>query len=136
MTPAKVGVLVFATALTFYWVLLNATGPGWIAWYRLGRVGQTAVATVTSTQPEIHQKCSFKFTVHGVEHSGESDGCSPRGIGAQLPVIYLPSDPTFVSTRDPTGELLFEVLGPLGLAVFGGVFSAWRLSRSRRARTT
>jgi hypothetical protein len=136
MTPIRVGLLVFATALTFYWTLLNATGPGWVAWYRLEKGGQAAVATITDIQPEIHQRCSFKFTVAGVERHGQGDGCSPRGVGAALPVTYLPTDPSFVSTRDPAGELLFEILAPLGLAVFGGVVSTWQISRRTRSRPT
>jgi hypothetical protein len=136
IAPARVGLLVFATALTFFWTLLNATGPGWVAWYRLEKLGQTAVATITSIQPEIHQRCSFKFTVAGVEHHGEGDGCSPRGVGAALPVTYLPADPSFVSTTNPGEELLLEVLGPLGLAVLAGLMCAWRFSRQERSRIT
>jgi hypothetical protein len=136
MTPARVGLLVFATALTFYWTLLNATGPGWVAWYRLASVGQAAVATITGIQPEIHQRCLFKFTVAGVEHHGQGDGCSPLGIGAALPVTYLPTDSTFVSTGNPGEELLFEILGPLGLAAVGGLGSAWRFSMWKRSRAT
>lgn len=136
MTPARVGLLVFATALTFFWTLLNATGPGWVAWYRLEKVGQAAVATITGIQPEIHQRCSFKFTVAGVEHDGQGDGCSPRGVSAALPVTYLPTDPAFVSTGNPGEELLLEILGPLGLAVVGGLGSAWRFSRWKRSRAT
>ncbi len=134
VTSARVGLLVFATALTFYWTVLNATGPGWVAWYRLEKAGQPAIATITGIQPEIHQRCSFKFTVAGIEHHGQGDGCSARGAGTALPVTYLPTDPAFVITRNPRDELLLEIVGPLGLAVFGGLGSAWRFSRWKRSR--
>ena len=136
LTPVKVGLLVFALALTFFWTLNNTTGSGWAAWYRLEKFGHPAVATITGIQPEMHQRCSFKFTVAEVGHEGQDDGCSPLGIGAALPVTYLPTDPSFVSTRDLAGELLFEILAPLGLAVFGGVMSAWRISRRTKLRPT
>jgi hypothetical protein len=83
--------------------------------------GRLRLRTITDIQPEIHQRCFFKFTVAGVEHHGQGDGCSPLGVGAELPVTYLPTDPTFGSTRNPGGELLFEILGPLGLAIVGGI---------------
>ena len=136
MTPVRVGLLVFATALTFFWTSLNATGPGWVAWYRLEKVGQSAVATITGIQPEIHQRCSFEFIVAGVKHNGQGDGCAPRGVGAALPVTYLPADPVFVSTGNPGEELLLEIFGPLGLAVVGGLGSAWRFRRWKRSRAT
>lgn len=134
MTPARVGLAVFVTALTFYWTLLNVTGPGWVAWYRLEQGGQASVATITGIRPEIHQGCSFKFTVAGVEHHGQGYGCSPRGVGAELPVTYLPADPAFASTGSPGEELLLEIFGPLGLAAVGGLGSAWRYSRWKRSR--
>ena len=136
LTPAKVGLLVFGLALTFFWTLENTIGPGWAAWYRLEKFGQPAVATITGIRAEVHQRCSFKFTVAGVGHEGQDDGCSQLGIGAALQVTYLPTDPSFVSTRDPAGELLFEILAPLGLAVFGGVMTTWRISRRTRLRPT
>ena len=136
LAPAKVGLLVFASALTFFWTLVYATGPGWAAWYRLEKFGHAAVATITGIQPEMHQRCSFKFTVAGVRLQGQDDGCSPLGIGASLPITYLSTDPSFVSTRDPAEELLFEIFAPLGLAVFGGVMSAWQISRRTRLRPT
>ena len=135
MTPARVGLLVFATALTFCWTVLNAAGPGWFAWYRLEKTGQSAVATITVVHPEMHQGCSFKFEVASVEHHGRGDGCSPLGVGAALPVTYLPTDPAFVSTGNPGAELLLEIFGPFGLAVVGGLGSAWRFSSWKRSRS-
>jgi hypothetical protein len=127
--PAGVGLLVFATALTFAWTSLNIGGPGWSAWYRLAKFGQPAVATITAIQAEIHQRCFFKFTVDGVEHHGQEDGCSPLGVGGEFPVTYLPTDPSFVRTGAPGERLLIEILGPLVMAALAGLVSAWRFGR-------
>jgi hypothetical protein len=131
--PLHAGLAAFATALAFYWGAINLIGHGFVAWFLLERTGVSTNATITEINPGQHRHCSYTYVVAGRTLTGHDSGCSSLGVGGTLLITYLPSDPGFATSRDPHGELAFEILAPLVLATFGGFGAALRF-KERKAQ--
>jgi len=132
LTPGRTGLIAALICFVFFAVLFNAQPHGWAARYQLARGGMEAQATITRSQPENHQLCYFEYIVNSKRYEGSDDGCS-ADIGHVVKIWYLPSDPSFSTTKSPVGEFVFSVFGPLLLSVFAGIVAAWRRSRRRRS---
>jgi hypothetical protein len=122
-----VGIIVFAFAA----IVINTQAHGWVAWYRLATDGQTAEATITAKQTQVHQSCEFEYIVGAIHHRGVDQGCRLE-IGQRVLITYLPTDPSFATTASPTRELATLILGPMALAFLGGTLSAWGIRRRGR----
>ena len=130
MTPINTGIATAITAFTFYAIAMNVATPGWYSWYEMSMNGQMTEATITKVQPEVHQNCYFRYEVKGKQYDGFSSGCSHLSIGQEMSVMYLPNNPSVVTTKEPKGELFFMVLAPLLLSSVAGVIVGVRHSKA------
>ncbi|MEB0032127.1 hypothetical protein QN372_15305 [Undibacterium sp. RTI2.1] len=127
--PLQVGSAAALFAFTFFSVMLNLSGPGWLGWYEMSEKGQKIEATITQIQPENHQRCYFRYSIAGRNLDGTGDGCADLGVNGKLLVIYLPGDPKFVTTRNPNEELALTIIVPLLFSIIAGVIVALRQFR-------
>jgi hypothetical protein len=130
MTPYVVALQRSLGLLAIIWLVMNLVGPGWLSLYRIASTGQLVMARITAIEPSNHLGCSFEYTVEGAQYRGHGSGCSPRGLGAELPVTYAPIDPTYATASNAGEELLRQVLIPPFVAVFAGFVSAFMGRRS------
>ncbi len=135
MAPYVVALRRSLGLLAFIWLAMNLAGPGWVSLYRIASTGRLVMAKITEIEPGNHLGCSFEYTVDGARYRGHCSGCSPRGLGAELPVTYAPVDPTYATTSDAGEELLRQVLIPPFVAVFAGFLSAFMGRKSIWGRT-
>lgn len=134
-TPLKTGLIVAVIGITFFTVVGNfAEEHGWLSWYRLTVSGQKTNATITRIEPEIHQRCYYKFSIGTTNYEGWDDGCSSLGAGQIIPITYLPTSPTFSTTREPKSELLGMVLGPAFISVIAGIIAGLKMRAQQRRR--
>jgi hypothetical protein len=125
MTPGRAGLSYGFGVLAFVATVMNTAMPGWPAWYRLARDGQRTQARVTRTWPSNHQQCDFLFSIGPAQHEGSDGGC-PAHVGDVIQVTYSPTDPSFVTVRNPRSELIGEVVGALGVALLVGGVVWWQ----------
>ena len=118
-----VGLICSSCAFLVVAGLMNTTMRGWRAWYGLVRDGRHTQATVTALNRSQHQQCTFEFSTGGQRLKATDDGCD-AGIGEAVAVTYAPSDPTFVTLRDPRTELLTQIGAAVAMAVFAGIVGA------------
>ena len=133
-TPARVGLLYFVIGFAFFTIAINSQTYGWLSWYRLYQSGQETQAVITRQQPEIHQRCFFKFTVNSRVYENWGDGCSTIPVGNEVPVTYLPADPSIVTLNSPGEELASLVFGPLVISLLAGLVGAWQTRARLRTR--
>jgi hypothetical protein len=109
-------------------VAINLQDHGWLDWYRITEKGARTPAIVTGRNRAVHDSCRFEFHVESRTYSGSQPGCGLE-VGMTAEVVYLPDDPSFATLRPPGSELLVRLIGPLALAGFAGIVSAWRTPR-------
>ena len=134
LTRTRVAVAFALIAFTFFATAINSQPHGWISWYRLASSGQSAIGTVTRTQPEIHQTCFFTFKVGSLEIASSGDGCTVP-VGQTVSLTYAPWDPTFTTLRSPRDEFMSLVLAPIVMSLLGGFFAAGQWERKTRQRS-
>ena len=132
MTPGKAGLLTIILVFMYLSLMINSEPHGWLAWYHMASSGQKTQATITRVQPEMHRRCDFEYQVDARRHEGFGDGCSDSGIGQAISITYLPTDPSFSTTRDPMREFAFRLFAPFIMSLLAGIISAWRVATKRR----
>ena len=132
ITPARVGIITAAIVFAFFAAVMNSQPRGWLSWYQLARFGQVAQATVTARQPELHQRCSFRYFVEARAFEASEGGCHSE-VGQSVRVTYLPSEPSFATLKSPQAELVFQVVAVVVMSAVAGVVSAWQSRRWQRS---
>jgi hypothetical protein len=127
----RIGLLVGIIVFAFAAIVINTQAHGWVAWYRLATDGRKTDATITAKQSQLHQSCEFEYMVGAIPHRGIDQGCQLE-VGQRVLITYLPMDPSFATTASPTRELATSILGPIALAMLGGMLSAWSIRRRGR----
>jgi hypothetical protein len=108
-------------AFAFFTIVPNLVGHSWLAWYKMSKTGQWTEAVITKIEPENHQGCGYEFVVNAQKYTGWDSGCASYGVGSSIKIMYLPDKPSFSTTRNPGGELMFVVLAPFLMSVIGGI---------------
>ena len=132
LTPGKAGLLMAIVVFMFFSVMINSEPHGWLAWYQMASSGQKTQATITKVQPEIHRRCFFEYQVDAKRYEGYDDGCSDSGVGQTISITYLPTEPSFSTTRGPTNEFTLLVFAPFIMALFAGIIGTWRVATKIR----
>ena len=129
--PLRAGLFVALFAFAFSSTVINIQPHGWVDWYRLATLGQETQGKITRRQPEIHQTCYFEYIVNSIQYEGADQGCH-SDVGQFVTIKYLPEDPSFSTASSPVEQLTVMVLGPFALSAFGGMGTAWSVSRRQR----
>jgi hypothetical protein len=132
MNPKCAATLAGLGVLAFFSIVMNATQHGWVNWYRMEETGQVTTATVTEVHPENHRSCKFQFIVAGKTYQASDSGCDAV-TGQSIQIHYLPSGPTFATTRSPSGELKLRVLACVFMSVFAAIIVGFRVSKKSGA---
>ena len=111
--------------------------PQLIYFYDLSKSYRVAVGEVIETQPQVHNRCRYRFSWDGrvYEHGGRS--CGNDNLGQQIVVYFSPTDPSKSINSYPLA-LFWNDLIPFLLAltlfpIFGAL--AVYQSLKRRVRT-
>jgi hypothetical protein len=128
LSPAFAGWVVGLVILIFFSIGVNTQSRGWYSWYLLATHSQEIQGIVTRTQPEIHQTCYFSYSLNSRQYEGADQGCTAK-VGQLLTIRVLPTEPPFATSSSPIEQLAMLTLGPLALSIFGGLMTAWRVSR-------
>jgi hypothetical protein len=133
MSPKCAAALTGLAVLAFFSIAMNMTQHGWVNWYRMAKTGQVTTATVTQVHPENHRSCTFQYIVAGKTYQASDSGCD-AATGQSIQIRYLPSDPTFATTRDPAGELNLQVFAAVFMSMFAAVVTWFCASKKPLAR--
>ncbi len=130
MSPKCAAALAGLGVLAFFSIAMNTTQHGWVNWYRMAKTGQVTTATVTEVHPEHHRSCTFQYVAAGKTYQASDSGCDAV-IGQSIQIRYLPSDPTFATTRSPSGELTLQVFAAVFMSMFAAIIVGYRVSKKR-----
>lgn len=125
----------FGAALTFYWTVATlGAGFPWVRHCRLALRSAQTEAVITATEPANHNAAAYEFEVEGRRYRSSGQGIGPVEIGDKVTVFYLPDDPTFSTTKSPSEDLAFMIVGPLLMSAFAGFVMRARVGKASRSK--
>jgi hypothetical protein len=130
MTPWRTGCLVALMAFVFYATCFNFSSHRWVALHRLAQSGHTTVATVVKKSPENHQACYLDYWVDS--HPYQVIESCELSVGQSLMLTYDPAYPNSATSRDPRGELLWEILSAVIFSGIAGILAAFQRARQMK----
>ena len=115
-----------------------------VQFQQTGTVAFARITNITSSSSSgrhshYHNYVVLNYEANGILTRGALDVSSSFaesvGIGGQLRIIYLPSDPSVCRLHPVTAEMVAAdpngLIPFIGLSIFLGVFSGWQIFRRR-----
>ena len=117
----KTGIVFLAVTAGVYALFFCVVFPQWRSYERLAHSGAKTTGRVIKKEPENHQSVRYEYSIASKSYFG-SGSTGSRGlpvlyqirIGDQIPVTYLPKNPSVSLPGDPE-----EIYSSWSVALFG-----------------